>query len=72
MEYAIGTKYLTRGKFPRLCTVIEILKTYNSKSELVKVRYISEHEFMGQSVLNHDVVPASIAMGIFELENKKK
>lgn len=72
MEYAIGTKYLTRGKFPRLCTVIEILKTYNSKSELVKIRYISEHEFLGQMVVDNDVALASIAMGIFELENKNK
>ena len=72
MEYAIGTKYLTRGKLPRLCTVLEILKTYNSKNELVKIRYISEHEFLGQAVIDNDVVPASIAMGIFELENKNK
>ena len=64
--WPIGTKYKTRGKAPKLCTVVDILKTYNSKGELVKIRYVSEHEFCGQIVTNHDVVATTIAMGYVE------
>lgn len=72
MEYEIGTKYMSRGKHPKICTVTDILKTYNSVGELVKVRYISEHEFCGQMVKDYDVVATTIARGIFELESKRK
>ena len=66
MEYAIGTKFKSRGKSPRLCTVIDILKTYNSKSELVKTRYVATQEFMGQVVTDYDLPAATIAMGLIE------
>lgn len=62
-RFAIGTQYKTRGQRPRLCTVIEILRTFNSRDELVSIRYVSTHEFCGQSVAEHDVVEATIAMG---------
>ena len=64
MEYPIGTKYKTRGKAPRLCEVVDILKTYNSKGELVKTRYVATHSFMGQTVTDYNVVKTTIAMGI--------
>lgn len=64
MEYPIGTKYQTRGKVKRICTVVDILKTYNAAGELVKVRYVSEHEFCGQMVRDYDVVAVTIARGI--------
>jgi hypothetical protein len=64
MEYPIGTKYKTRGKAPRLCEVVDILKTYNSKGELVKTRYVATHSFMGQTVTDYDVVKTTIAIGI--------
>lgn len=63
-DYPIGTQYKTRGKHPNVCTVTDVLKTYNSKGELVKTRYVSVHRFMGQTVTNHDVPGASIAMGL--------
>ena len=62
-RFEIGTKYKTRGKHPKLCTVIDVLRTYNSKGELVKLRYVSVHEFLGQHVMDYDVVDATIAMG---------
>ena len=64
MEYPIGTKYKTRGKAPRLCEVVDILKTYNSKGELVKTRYVATHSFMGQTVTDYDVIKTTIAMGL--------
>lgn len=63
-DYPIGTKYTTRGKHPVTCTVTDILKTYNSKNELVHTRYISTHEFMGQLVFDYDVVAVTIARGL--------
>jgi len=64
MEYPIGTQFKTRGKAPRLCTVADILKTYNSENVLVKTRYVATHEFMGQLVADYDVVATTIAMGL--------
>jgi hypothetical protein len=61
MEYPIGTQFKTRGKAPRLT---DILKTYNSAGELVKIRYVAQHDFMGQKVNDYDVVATTIAMGL--------
>jgi hypothetical protein len=66
MEYLIGTKYKTRGKAPRLCEVVDILKTYNLAGELVKTRYVSTHDFMGQKVTDYDVVKTTISIGLCE------
>lgn len=63
-KYAIGTQYKRRGKLPYVCTVVDIHTTYNSKGELVKIRYVSTHEFMGQTLADTDVVETTIAMGI--------
>lgn len=62
-DYPIGTQFKTRGKHPRLCTVIDILKTYNSKGEHVQTRYVATHELMGQTLIDRDVVRTTIAMG---------
>lgn len=63
-RFAIGTKFKTRGKHPRLCTVTDILKTYDSRGQLVKIRYVAQHEFGGQIVADHDVVETTIARGL--------
>lgn len=62
--YQIGTQFKTRGKVSRLCTVIDVLYTFNSRGELVSIRYVASHEFMGQTVLDRDVVATTIAMGL--------
>ena len=62
-KYPIGTKFKTRHKHPKFCTVVDIHKTYNSKNELVKVRYVTTHEFLGQTVTDHDITETTIAMG---------
>ena len=62
--FAPGTTYKTRGKAPRLCTVVDRLNTYNIKGELVSTRYVSTHEFLGQTVTNSDVVVTTIQMGL--------
>lgn len=62
--YAIGTQFMTRGKAPKLCTVVDILRTYNNSHELVKIRYVATHPFMGQAVTDYDVPATTIAMGL--------
>ena len=47
-----------------MCTVVDVLKTYNSKSELVDVRYVATHEFFGQILTDRSVGATTIAMGL--------
>jgi hypothetical protein len=67
-EYPLGTQYLEHGKHPNLCTVVDVWKTYNSAGELVRLRYVTEHTFCGQTVKNNDVVAVTIARGIMRLQ----
>ena len=62
-KYKIGTIFKTRHKVPRLCTVVDIYKTYNDRNELVMVRYVCTHEFLGQTITDQDVVETTIALG---------
>lgn len=63
-KYLIGQKFSTRGKHPKLCVVVDILRTYNSAGELVKLSYVTKHSFMGQIITDHDVPETTIAMGL--------
>ena len=63
-RFPIGTQYKTRGKHPRLCTVVEQLTTTDSNGEVVKRRYVSKHSFLDQDVFDYDVVETTIAMGL--------
>ena len=65
-DFPIGTKFLSDGKVKRICTVIDILKTYNSSGELVKTSYIAEHDFLGQKVKNNDVCHTTIARNLLK------
>jgi hypothetical protein len=60
----IGTQFKTRGRHPRLCTVTDVLSTFNSKGELVKVLFVAEHAGpFGQKVVERDVCRTTILMG---------
>ncbi len=63
MSDLIGVTYKTRGKHPRICTVVDVLNTYNGAGELVRTRYVSEHDFLGQTVTNSDVCRVTILRG---------
>jgi hypothetical protein len=63
-ENLIGVQYMTRGKSPRLCTVVDEHTTYASNGSIYKVRWVSTHEFMGQLMTNYDVVRTSIVMNL--------
>lgn len=62
MKYPIGTTFKTRHKTPRSCTVVDYHRTYNSKNELVKERYVCTHTLCGQTVTDYDVVQTTIDM----------
>lgn len=66
MKYKIGTKYRTRGKRKDVCTIVDMLTTYNLAGEVVNSRYVSIHEFLGQTVFNRDVAESTIAMGLID------
>lgn len=63
VKYKIGQKFKTRGKHPRVCTVIDIHRTYNARQQLIRVRYVATHEFLGQTVTDCDVPQTTIDMG---------
>ena len=62
-RWPIGTKYTAHAKPPRHCTVTDILRTYNSAGDLVRVRYVSTHQFAGQTITDIDVCDTTIARG---------
>ena len=64
IRFAIGQKFKTRGKHPRICTITDILRTYNAADELVSIRYTATHDFCGQTVSETNICDATIAMGI--------
>lgn len=66
MEIEIGTQWQARGKRKDLCTVIDILKTYNNAGELVKTEYKSTHDLCGQKV-SHIDCSVTITMGAARL-----
>ena len=60
MRFPIGTKYMSSGKYPKLCEVVNYEVTFNKDSELLKFRYTSKNELMTQEIIIHDVVYTSI------------
>lgn len=67
-KFPIGTRFHARGKNKRINTIVDIYKTYNSKNELVMIRYVSTHDFMGQIVTDYDVIETTVAMGLITEE----
>lgn len=64
-RFPIGTRFRTRGKHPRICTVTDLLTTTNHAGQVVHHRYVATHEFAGQTITDRDVVETTIAMGLF-------
>lgn len=63
-RFPIGTQYATRGKHPQVCTVVDHLTTTNSAGEVVARRYVTTHQFCGQTVRDSDAVDTTIARGL--------
>lgn len=62
-SFPIGTTFLSRGKVQREKKVVDHLTVTNSKGEVVEIRYVVEHEFLGQKIIERDVVETTIKMG---------
>lgn len=60
-RFKIGQQFMSPGKHPKLCTVTDVLRTYNSAGDLVATRYVATHEFFGQTIIDRDVCETSIA-----------
>jgi len=60
-RFPIGTKFKTQGKNPRSATVVDIWTTTNNAGAIVRVNYVTEHEFLGQKVRDHSVADTTIA-----------
>jgi hypothetical protein len=54
-----GARYKRPGK-KYACTVVDKHVTTNSAGDVVKVRYVSAHELMGQTVHEYDVLETTI------------
>jgi hypothetical protein len=61
-NYSIGTRYQPVGK-DYVCTVTDILSTFNSKGDLVRIRYVATHTFMFRTITDYDVIETTIARG---------
>jgi len=70
IDYEIGSKFKTRGKYPKECTVVDILRTYNSDNILIKVRYVATYNYCGELITDSDVPGTTIAMGLIAEEKK--
>lgn len=63
-QFPVGTMFKSAGKHPRTCIVEDMLTTRNLAGEVVRIRYVATHEFMGQKVTDSDVSPVTIARGL--------
>lgn len=69
--YEIGQQFYTRGKHPRLCIVTDILRTHNSAGQIVDIRYVAQHTFLGQKVVDSNVCAVTIARGLIDMQTGK-
>lgn len=63
-RFPIGTKFKRRTKPQPVCTVVDVLRTYNNAGELVRLRYVATHELLGQTIKDCEVTDTAIAMGV--------
>lgn len=44
---AINDKFMSRGKHPHVCTVVDIHTTTNLAGEIIKIEFKAVHNFAG-------------------------
>ena len=71
-KFPVGTQYMPRRRNTRLCTIVDIHKTYNNDGDLVKTTYVATHDFCGQTITESDVSETTIARGIDYMKAKEK
>lgn len=63
--YAIGTKFIRRGRGYET-EIVDHHTTTNSKGEIVKFRYVVEYEYLGQPSRSEDFLHITIKMSLAE------
>lgn len=72
-RFPIGTRFHTRGKFPRVATVVDIHTTRNLAGEVVKLRYMATYELTPAHVVtDYDVCETSIAIRLIDQPTETK
>lgn len=64
-KFKPGTKFSPTGK-DYVCTVVDVWVTTNLKGEVVRLRYVATHEFLGQTITDCDVLETTIARGLLQ------
>jgi hypothetical protein len=65
-RFKIGRTFITGKKNKQTNTIVDIFTTTNSDGKVVRIRYVTEHTFMGQVVRESDVLDITIAKALFE------
>ena len=61
-RFPIGQKFIDRRRLSaREHTVVDVLRTFNSKDELVSLRYVTTFKLLGQDVTCNDILDITIA-----------
>jgi hypothetical protein len=68
-RFKIGQQFI-RYASRRVCTIVDIHRTYNQAGELVKLRYVTTHELAGRTVTDYDVVDTTIARSLVEQQGQ--
>lgn len=62
-SYSVGTRFKTRDrKNNHIYTIVDVYTTTNLADEVVKVEYVTAHDFMGQKIKG-TVIKTTIDMG---------
>lgn len=57
-QHEIGLKFIRySSKRKDIETVVDILTTTNSKGDVIKIEYVTEHDFSGQTIT--DIIPCA-------------
>jgi hypothetical protein len=61
-KYPVGTVFTKRVAkgVTQECTVVDFEVTRNLAGEIVRARYVTSHSFLGQTILERDVVQTTI------------
>ena len=62
-RFAIGTRFV-HANGHRESVVQDILRTYNAKGELVRIRYVAVRTLAGMPVTDYDMLETTIAKGL--------
>lgn len=71
-RFEVGTQYVrSHGKRRDVCTIADFLTTKNLAGEVVQTRYVTTHQFCGQTIIDTDVPETEIARGCADLSYRE-